>query len=108
MYEVTCKHAVDEAQLQKLLSGVVLVDAPNETIQALACKRISDKVIHLTLGEGKYHQVKRMLAAVSNRVEQLHRIRIGQLHLPNDLHAGEWRWLSEADMILLRPDSASS
>jgi len=43
--------------------------------------------------QGKYHQVKRMLAAVSNRVEGLHRSRIGSLTLA-DLPAGQWRWLT--------------
>jgi len=50
--------------------------------------------MRLTLTEGKYHQVKRMLAAVGNRVEALHRSRIGPVSLPDDLKAGEWRWLT--------------
>ena len=49
--------------------------------------------LRLTLTEGKYHQVKRMLAAVGNRVEGLHRSRIGGLALPADLAPGQWRWL---------------
>ena len=61
--------------------------------------------MRLTLTEGKYHQVKRMLAAVGNRVEQLHRSRIGGLALPADLSPGQWRWLSEADLLSI---SASS
>jgi 16S rRNA pseudouridine516 synthase len=56
----------------------------------------------LTLTEGKYHQVKRMLAAVGNRVEGLHRSRIGGLEL-NDLAPGQWRWLTEQDLALLKP-----
>jgi 16S rRNA pseudouridine516 synthase len=52
----------------------------------------------LTLTEGKYHQVKRMIAAVSNRVEFLHRSRIGGLLLPADLAAGQWRWLTADDL----------
>jgi 16S rRNA pseudouridine516 synthase len=49
----------------------------------------------LTLTEGKYHQVKRMLAAVGNRVVSLHRSRIGSLELPHDLAPGQWRWLTQ-------------
>ena len=94
IYEVTTKHAVDEAQIAKLLSGVQLVDEP-APIVALACTQISPNVIHLTLAEGKYHQVKRMVAAISNRVEGLKRIQIGELKLPEDLKAGEWRWLDK-------------
>jgi 16S rRNA pseudouridine516 synthase len=55
----------------------------------------------MTLSEGKYHQVKRMVAAMSNRVEGLKRIQIGELKLPEDLKVGEWRWLNEADMMKL-------
>ncbi len=100
IYEVTAKHAIDEAQIKALTDGVQLVDEP-APIAALACTQISEKVIHLTLAEGKYHQVKRMMAAISNRVEQLKRIRIGELNLPDDLAPGKWRWLSENELELL-------
>jgi 16S rRNA pseudouridine516 synthase len=50
------------------------------------------------LTEGKYHQVKRMLAAVGNRVEGLHRSRMGELALPDDLAPGQWRWLRTHDL----------
>ena len=57
--------------------------------------------LDLTLTEGKYHQVKRMLAAVGNRVEGLHRSKIGGMDLPADLVPGAWRWLGEDEMRLL-------
>ena len=97
IYEVTCKHAVSEANLHALLQGVQLVDE-DALIAALACARITENVIHMTLAEGKYHQVKRMVAAISNRVEDLKRIQIGELKLPEDLKLGDWRWLSEKDL----------
>jgi 16S rRNA pseudouridine516 synthase len=100
VYEVTTKHGVDATQTLALIDGVQLVDEP-APIAALACIPISDKVIHLTLAEGKYHQVKRMVAAISNRVEQLKRIQIGTLTLPEDLAVGEWRWLSPAELSML-------
>lgn len=100
VYEVTCKHPVSQANIQALLSGVKLIDE-EETIAALDVKPISERVIHMTLAEGKYHQVKRMVAAISNRVEGLKRIRIGQLDLPEDLKTSEWRWLSSEDMAKL-------
>ncbi len=55
----------------------------------------------MTLTEGKYHQVKRMIAAVGNRVESLHRSRIGALALPADLLPGQWRWLGPAELAAL-------
>ena len=100
IYEVTCKHPVNDDQIAHILKGVQLIDE-DAPIAAQACERISENVIHMTLSEGKYHQVKRMVAAISNRVDGLKRIQIGELKLPNELKAGEWKWLSEADMILL-------
>ncbi len=101
VYEVTTKHPVDPAQVQALVTGVQLNDEP-APIAALACEAIDTHVLHLTLGEGKYHQVKRMVAAAGNRVEALKRIAIGHLVLPEDLPVGEWRFLSEADLEKLR------
>lgn len=103
IYEVTCKHPVSDEQITHILKGVQLIDEP-APIAALACEKISENVIHMTLAEGKYHQVKRMVAAISNRVEGLKRIQIGRLKLPDDLKVGEWRWLTAADMEKLKPE----
>jgi 16S rRNA pseudouridine516 synthase len=100
-YAVTTKHAVDDAAIAALLAGVVLNDDP-EPVAAAACERVSDCVIHLTLTEGKYHQVKRMLAAVGNRVEALHRAQIGGLKLDPDLAEGQWRWLTAEDLTAIK------
>lgn len=97
VYAVTCKHPIDQAAVAQLLSGVKLIDE-DQTIAALAVDQLSDTVIHMTLAEGKYHQVKRMIAALSNRVIALKRVKIGQLALPSDLQAGEWRYLSELEI----------
>lgn len=97
VYEVTAKHAVDDEQIQKLLAGVVLDDDP-KPVRAAACEKTGELTLSLTLTEGKYHQVKRMIAAVGNRVEGLHRARIGTLDLPADLKPGGWRWLTADDL----------
>jgi len=97
VYQVTTKHPVDEAQISRLLAGVVLDDDP-KPVKAAACEQTGSHTLDLTLKEGKYHQVKRMLAAVGNRVEGLHRSRIGSMALPEDLPHGAWRWLSEEDL----------
>ena len=102
VYEVTCKHAVSDEQIAHILKGVQLIDE-DAPIAALDCDRVSENVIHMTLAEGKYHQVKRMVAAISNRVEGLKRIQIGGLKLPVDLNIGEWRWLSANDLAKLKP-----
>jgi 16S rRNA pseudouridine516 synthase len=100
IYEVTCKHPISQANIHALLGGVKLIDE-TETIAALDVKQITENIIHMTLAEGKYHQVKRMVAAISNRVEGLKRIQIGALKLPDDLAVGEWRWLSDSDLMKL-------
>ncbi len=100
VYEVTVKHALDEVLVNKLLHGVVLDDDP-KPVRAAACEALASHHLRLTLQGGKYHQVKRMLAAVGNRVEGLHRSCIGALHLPADLAAGQWCWLNHADLSSL-------
>ena len=59
---------------------------------------LSERAGLLTLHEGRYHQVRRMFAAIGNHVETLHRDQIGGLSLPDDLAAGQWRLLGEADV----------
>ncbi|MGB2831814.1 MAG: 16S rRNA pseudouridine(516) synthase [Methylotenera sp.] len=104
VYEVTCKHPVSDEQIAHILKGVQLIDE-DAPIAALACTRLAENIIHMTLSEGKYHQVKRMVAAISNRVEALKRIQIGELKLPEDLAVGAWRWLSADDMTKLGAES---
>ena len=97
VYEITTRHPVDAVQIERLLAGVVLDDSPLP-VRAAACEAVGGTHLRLTLTEGKYHQVKRMVAAVGNRVEALHRSQIGALRLPDDMAPGQWRWLSEADL----------
>ena len=100
VYRVQLKHAVTPVQIERLLAGVVLDDDP-KPVKAADCRQLDEHHIDLTLTEGKYHQVKRMVAAVGNRVEGLHRWRIGTLELPADLAPGQWRWLATEDLARL-------
>lgn len=97
VYDVTVRHAVVDELIDTLVSGVQLRDEP-APIRAASCERTGERSLRLTITEGKYHQVKRMVAAAGNRVETLHRRSIGGLALPPDLEPGQWRWLGEADL----------
>jgi 16S rRNA pseudouridine516 synthase len=100
VYEVTTDDPLDNKQVQRLLDGVVLDDSP-KPVKAAACEAVAEHHLRLTLTEGKYHQVKRMLAAVGNKVVGLHRSQIGAMPLPADLAPGQWRWISDAELALL-------
>ena len=99
IYEVTTSAEVTPAQIASLLAGVVLDDSP-EPVRALACGITASGKLLLTLTSGRYHQVKRMLAAVGNHVESLHRSQIGHLPMPLDLPEGQWRWLTPGELGL--------
>jgi 16S rRNA pseudouridine516 synthase len=61
----------------------------------------------MTIVEGRYHQVKRMMAAVGYHVAQLHRTEIGAYQMPTDLPEGEWRWLYPEDLKQLSQSVAN-
>jgi 16S rRNA pseudouridine516 synthase len=97
VYLAVCADPVTDAMLAALRSGVQLNDEP-APIAALACERLDASTLRLALAEGKYHQVKRMIAATGNRVDSLHREAMGDYALPADLSPGSWRWLEEEDL----------
>ena len=101
VYQITTDREVDAQQIEQLLSGVVLNDDP-KPVKAAAAVQTGEKALDMTLTEGKYHQVKRMIAAVGNHVVALHRSQIGSLVLGDDLLSGQWRWLTEAELQMLQ------
>ena len=99
VYEIATAEPVSQAQIDALLRGVVLRDDP-VPVRAAACEQTGERALRMTLLAGKYHQVKRMLAAAGNSVVGLHRSRFGALALPADLAPGQWRWLDGANDVL--------
>ncbi len=93
VYRATVKHPLSEEQLSALRAGVVLNDDPQPVVARSAVAR-DTRTLELTLTGGKYHQVKRMVAAAGNRVEALHRESMGVYTLPPDLAPGEWRYVA--------------
>jgi len=92
LYRVECAEPVTAAQIEQLLAGVVLHDDPLP-VRAAACEATGERGLLLTLTEGKYHQVRRMVAAAGNHVTALQRVAFGALQLPDDLRSGQWRWV---------------
>ncbi len=105
VYEVGTKHPVTDEQVARLLAGVVLDDDP-APVRAAACERTGELALTLTLTEGKYHQVKRMVAAIENRCDALHRSRFGALSLPADLKPGQWIWVDADSAIVMARSEA--
>jgi 16S rRNA pseudouridine516 synthase len=100
VYQVRTASALMPAVIDALLQGVRLHDEPRP-VRAAAASLTGPHTLDLTLTEGKYHQVKRMLAAVGHEVVQLHRARMGGFVLPADLAPGQWRWLSPSERALV-------
>ena len=91
LYRVTLKHPADDTLCTTLKNGVLLHD-DNETVAAAEAVLADPITLMMTITEGKYHQVKRMVAAAGNRVEQLHREEFGDWNV-DDLAAGEWKFI---------------
>lgn len=96
-YHVTLAEALDAELVERFAEGIELRNEKNKTRSA-TLEIIAANEARLTISEGKYHQVKRMFAAVGNRVTALHRERIGALQLDPALQAGEWRPLTEEEI----------
>ena len=88
----TADPITDEAKMC-IEQGIKLDGEKRPTLPA-EMELIDEHTARLTITEGKYHQVKRMLAAVGNRVDLLHRERIGEITLDPDLEPGEYRPLT--------------
>ena len=100
-YYVTCEKDVTEEQLEALRKGVEIGD-DKPTLPALARPGDSAKEIYLTIREGRFHQVKRMLMAVGNKVCDLERVSMGSLKLDKSLAPGEYRALTAEELQNLK------
>lgn len=103
VYVATTHDPVTPGLVAKLLAGVKLHDEP-APLAALTCNMLDTRRIEIVLKQGKYHQVKRMLAAAGNHCVALCRTRIGGLKLDAlGLAEGEWCYLDTAQLALLAP-----
>ncbi len=103
IYEATTHEPVTPELVAKLLAGVKLHDEP-APLAAVTCRRVATHQLEIVLEQGKYHQVKRMLAAAGNHCVALRRTQIGSLKLNElGLAEGEWCYLDAAQLALLAP-----
>ncbi|MBQ4838375.1 16S rRNA pseudouridine(516) synthase RsuA [Pseudoalteromonas luteoviolacea] len=99
-YLVETKEIITEEALEQLRHGVALHNEKQLTRPAQA-QAVDKYALRLSICEGKYHQVKRMLAAVSNHVVELHREKISDIELDSKLSAGEYRPLTEHEINII-------
>ena len=100
VYRMQTADPVTEQQMQQLRQGVELRNESG-SFSATDVIKIAEHELQMAIHQGVYHQVKRMLAAVGNKVEQLHRQQIGALELP-DLEQGKWIYLSPEQVELAK------
>jgi 16S rRNA pseudouridine516 synthase len=88
----------DEAA--QFASGTLLLESDDKPLLPAELEVLGPRQVRLALHEGRYHQVRRMFAAVGNHVQALQRVRIGGLDL-GQLQPGQWRQLQAADLETL-------
>lgn len=91
-----------QKEIEKLFNEGIQV-GPEDNEPGFLCEPAfiewkDDSTAHLTIYEGKYHQVKRMFVAVGNKIAFLKRLSMGQLQLDSELEPGEYKFLDEADL----------
>jgi len=115
-YRATLSHPLRGNEVELFASGTLLLEGENKPLLPALLEvpecgpeglsehrppKLSSPVAILTIAEGRYHQVRRMFAAVGNRVTALHRMSIGGLSLPCDLSEGAYRSLASAEIACI-------
>lgn len=97
-YLATLARPLQGGEAERFASGALMLEGEDKPLAPAVLEPLSATTAWLTVTEGRYHQVRRMFAAVGNHVEGLHRDRVGALDLPDDLAPGQYRVMSEADI----------
>jgi len=101
VYQVCLDRPLEGNEGEIFGSGEMVLESDAKPLLAAGFEAIGKKEALVTLHEGRYHQVRRMFAAVGNHVLTLKRISIGGLELPDELAEGEWQQVSEKDIAKL-------
>ena len=96
-YRATLARPLRGDEAAAFAAGTLMLDGDTAPLLPALIEPLGSNVAHVTIVEGRYHQVRRMFAALGNRVEALHREMIGDMALPEDLAPGEYRALSDGE-----------
>ena len=99
IYHVKTQLPVTQNDILMLEKGVQLDHG--DVARPAKVTQLGENELHITIVEGMYHQIKRMLEAVNNKVIFLERIEFGTLPLDTQLERGEWRYLSQNEIDIL-------
>jgi 16S rRNA pseudouridine516 synthase len=97
-YQVTLARPLRGDEISILASGTLMLDDEAKPLLPVVMTSTGPTHAAVTLTEGRYHQVRRMFAAMGNHVAALHRDKVGALELPTDLESGKWRVMTAADI----------
>lgn len=97
-YLATLARPLEGHEAERFASGELMLEGEEKPLLPARLEPLSERQAWLTITEGRYHQVRRMFAAVGNHVEALHRDRIGGLDLPADLEPGAFRLMGPDDI----------
>lgn len=98
-YRVTLREALCDDAAQRLAAGTLMLDGEDTPCRPAALQRLTDHEVLLTLTEGRYHEVRRLFAALDNLVLTLHREAFGPFML-NELAPGQWRELTGDERVM--------
>ncbi|AMY04517.1 rRNA pseudouridine synthase [Staphylococcus condimenti] len=100
IYRVEAKHFISDDDIEKFAEGIELSDG--KTKPARLERTENEKIVSVSIQEGRYHQVKRMFHAIDNEVLNLKRVQIGKLKLDSNLSKGSYRELTEEELELVK------
>jgi len=100
-YRATLARPLDGTEIALFNSGTLKLRGDDKPLAPAKLEAISTTEVLITVTEGRYHQVRRMFAAVGNFIETLRREKLGDLCLPDNLAPGHWRLLSKEEIALV-------
>lgn len=106
-YTARLARPLDDDAVARLAGGTLILRGEDKPVLPATVERVDAQTVRLILHEGRYHQVRRMLAAVGNHVEALHRDQLGPITLAG-LAPGHWRALGPGELAALRAATATA